>query len=123
LYKIRVVTALTPTPEIWADPHQLQQVFLNLFSNAIHAMKTARPHGVLTVSSRQDGSEVVVEIDDDGPGIPPQHLGRIFDPFFTTKVTGAGTGLGLSLAIGIVESHGGGPAPRRPPARGGTQMR
>jgi signal transduction histidine kinase/CheY-like chemotaxis protein len=107
LNRIRVVTALTPTPEIWADPHQLQQVFMNLFSNAIHAMKTARHHGVLTVTSGQRGSEVVVEIDDDGPGIPPEHLGRIFDPFFTTNVTGAGTGLGLSLAIGIVESHGG----------------
>ena len=107
LNRIRVVTALTPIPEIWADPHQLQQVFMNLFSNAIHAMKTARRHGVLTVTSGQRGSEVVVEIDDDGPGIPPAHLGRIFDPFFTTKVTGAGTGLGLSLAIGIVESHGG----------------
>jgi signal transduction histidine kinase len=107
LNKIRVVTALTPIPEIWADPHQLQQVFLNLFSNAIHAMKTARGHGVLTVTSGQRGAEVVVWIDDDGPGIPPEHLGRIFDPFFTTKVTGAGTGLGLSLAIGIVESHGG----------------
>jgi signal transduction histidine kinase len=107
LNKIRVVTALTPIPEIWADPHQLQQVFLNLFSNAIHAMKTDRGHGVLTVTSGQRGSEVVVWIDDDGPGIPPEHLGRIFDPFFTTKVTGAGTGLGLSLAIGIVESHGG----------------
>jgi signal transduction histidine kinase len=107
LNKIRVVTALTPIPEIWADPHQLQQVFLNLFSNAIHAMKTARGHGVLTVTSGQRGSEVVVWIDDDGAGIPPEHLGRIFDPFFTTKVTGAGTGLGLSLAIGIVESHGG----------------
>jgi signal transduction histidine kinase/ActR/RegA family two-component response regulator len=107
LNRIRVVTALTPIPEIWADPHQLQQVFLNLFSNAIHAMKTARGHGVLTVTSGQRGSEVVVAIDDDGRGIPPEHLGRIFDPFFTTKVTGAGTGLGLSLAIGIVESHGG----------------
>ncbi len=107
LNRIRVVTALTPIPEIWADPHQLQQVLLNLFSNAIHAMKTARGQGVLTVTSGQRGSEVVVAIDDDGPGIPPEHLGRIFDPFFTTKVTGAGTGLGLSLAIGIVESHGG----------------
>ena len=107
LNRIRVVTALTPIPEIWADPHQLQQVFMNLFSNAIHAMKTAGRHGVLTVTSGQRGSEVVVEIDDDGPGIPPAHLGRIFDPFFTTKLTGAGTGLGLSLAIGIVESHGG----------------
>ena len=107
LNRIRVVTALTPIPEIWADPHQLQQVLLNLFSNAIHAMKTARGHGVLTVTSEERGSEVVVAIDDDGPGIPPEHLGRIFDPFFTTKVTGVGTGLGLSLAIGIVESHGG----------------
>jgi signal transduction histidine kinase len=107
LNKIRVVTVLSPIPEIWADPHQLQQVFLNLFSNAIHAMQTANGHGVLRVTSGQRGSEVVVGIDDDGPGIPPEHLGRIFDPFFTTKVTGAGTGLGLSLAIGIVESHGG----------------
>jgi signal transduction histidine kinase len=107
LAKIEVVTALASVPEISADPHQLQQVFLNLISNAIHAMKAARPHGILTVTSGQRGSEVVVEIDDDGPGIPPEHLGRIFDPFFTTKATGAGTGLGLSLAIGIVEAHGG----------------
>jgi len=70
-------------------------------------MKTTRHHGVLTVTSAQRGSEVLVAIEDDGPGILPEHLGRIFDPFFTTKATGAGTGLGLSLAIGIVESHGG----------------
>jgi signal transduction histidine kinase len=107
LNKIRVVTALASIPQIWADPHQLQQVFLNVFSNAIHAMKTARGRGVLTVTSGQRGSEIVVEIDDDGPGIAPEHLGRIFDPFFSTKATGAGTGLGLSLAIGIVEAHGG----------------
>jgi len=107
LNKIRVVTALGSVSEIWADRHQLQQVFLNVFSNAIHAMKTARRHGVLTITSEQRGSEVVVKIDDDGPGIPSVHLGRIFDPFFTTKDTGAGTGLGLSLAIGIVEAHGG----------------
>jgi two-component system NtrC family sensor kinase len=78
-----------------------------VFSNAIHAMKTARAQGVLTVTSGQRGSEIVVQIEDDGPGIPADHLGRIFDPFFTTKATGAGTGLGLSLAIGIVEAHGG----------------
>ena len=107
LNKIRVVAALGSVSEIWADPHQLQQVFLNVFSNALHAMKTARRHGVLTVTSEQRGSEVVVAIDDDGPGIPSEHLGRIFDPFFTTKDTGAGTGLGLSLAIGIVQAHGG----------------
>jgi signal transduction histidine kinase len=107
LHRIRVVSALAPLPEIWADPHQLQQVFLNVFSNAIHAMKAGGRHGVLTVATEQRGAEVAVTIDDDGPGIPPEHLGRIFDPFFTTKDTGAGTGLGLSLAIGIVEAHGG----------------
>ena len=78
-----------------------------MFSNAIHAMKTARGRGVLTVASGQRGPEIVVEIDDDGPGIAPEHVGRLFDPFFTTKATGAGTGLGLSLAFGIVEAHGG----------------
>jgi signal transduction histidine kinase len=107
LNKIRLVTRLEPIPSIWADSHQIQQVFLNLFSNAIHAMSTAESERVLTVSSVHRGSEVVVEVQDRGPGIPPEHLGRIFDPFFTTKATGAGTGLGLSLSIGIVEAHGG----------------
>src|SRR5262249_17232543 len=107
LNKIRLITSLEPVQEIWADPHQLQQVFLTLFSNAIHAMKTAHGSGILTVRSMQRGAEVLVEVDDDGAGIPPEHLGRIFDPFFTTKGAGAGTGLGLSLSIGIVQAHGG----------------
>jgi signal transduction histidine kinase/CheY-like chemotaxis protein len=107
LNKIRLVTRLEPMPSIWADSHQIQQVFLNLFSNAIHAMSTTESERVLTVSSVHGGSEVVVKVQDHGPGIPPEHLGRIFDPFFTTKATGAGTGLGLSLSIGIVEAHGG----------------
>ncbi len=107
LNKIRLVTSLEPAAPIWADFNQLQQVFLNLFSNAIHAMKTARGHGTLTVRSVPRGSEVLVEVEDDGPGIPSEHLGRIFDPFFTTKAAGSGTGLGLSLAIGVVEAHGG----------------
>jgi two-component system NtrC family sensor kinase len=107
LNKIRLATDLEPTPAIWADAHQLQQVLLNLVSNAIHAMKTAHGHGTLTVRSAHRDSEVIVDVEDDGPGIAPEHLGRIFDPFFTTKGTGAGTGLGLSLSIGIVEAHGG----------------
>ena len=107
LNKIRVVTNLEPTPTIWADAHQIQQVFLNLFSNAIHAMATVEGERVLNVRSVQRGAEVIVEVEDHGPGIAPEHLGRIFDPFFTTKATGAGTGLGLSLSIGIVEAHGG----------------
>src|SRR5262249_6253395 len=86
---------------------QLQQVLLNLFTNAADAMKTAHGAGVLTVRSRTLGDHVMVEVEDDGPGIPAESLGRVFDPFFTTKHVGEGTGLGLSLSIGIVEAHGG----------------
>ena len=82
-------------------------MLLNLFSNAVHAMRSAHGQGVLTVRSGSDGATISVQVEDDGPGIPAEHLSRIFDPFFTTKPAGEGTGLGLSLSIGIVESHGG----------------
>jgi two-component system NtrC family sensor kinase len=108
LNNIRVVKELAPTrAELWADPHQLQQVFLNLFTNATHALKGSRGRGTLWVRSSRKGTDVAVEVTDDGPGIPPEHLGRIFDPFFTTKAAGEGTGLGLSLSIGIIDGHGG----------------
>ena len=107
LNKIRVAATLEATPAIWADAHQIQQVFVNLFSNAIHAMSAVEGERVLSVRSTRRGLDVIVEVEDRGPGIAPEHLGRIFDPFFTTKATGAGTGLGLSLSIGIVEAHGG----------------
>jgi two-component system NtrC family sensor kinase len=107
LHHIEVVTALEPGPPIWADSNQLQQVFLNLFSNAIHAMHEAHGRGILTIRSRRQGRDVIVDVDDTGPGISRDDLSRIFDPFFTTKPTGVGTGLGLSLAIGIIEAHGG----------------
>jgi signal transduction histidine kinase len=103
---IRVAAELAPVPPIWGDAHQLQQVLLNLLSNAAHAMK-GRPGGGLTVRTRELNGEVVLDVEDDGPGIPPEHLTRVFDPFFTTKGVGEGTGLGLSLSIGIVEAHGG----------------
>ena len=107
LNRIRVVTALDPLPTIWADPTQLQQVLLNLFSNATHAMKSTAHDGVLTVRSAVLADGIAVVVEDNGPGIPPEHLGQVFDPFFTTKPIGEGTGLGLSVSIGIVESHGG----------------
>src|SRR5262249_47453456 len=90
LHRIRVVTALGATPPIMGDAHQLQQVFLNLFANARHAMKAAHGTGTLTVRSITSDDQVLIEVEDDGPGIPAEHLGRIFDPFFTTKGAGEG---------------------------------
>jgi signal transduction histidine kinase len=116
--KVRVTSDLAPTPPLLADAHQLQQVLLNLFTNATHAMKTHAGGGVLSVRSIRQGNEVVIQVEDSGPGIPAQHLGRIFDPFFTTKGAGEGTGLGLSLSIGIIEAHGGRMAAENLPGRG-----
>ncbi len=118
LSKIRVGSDLSPLPAILADSHQLQQVLLNLFNNATHAMRTHAGRGILNVRSTRQGGEIVVQVEDDGPGIPSEHLGRIFDPFFTTKGAGEGTGLGLSLSIGIVEAHGGRMAAENLPGRG-----
>jgi signal transduction histidine kinase len=103
---LRVVADLAAVPAIQGDAHQLQQVLLNLFSNATHAMKGTLEK-VLSVRSREADGTVVVDVEDTGPGIAAEHLTRVFDPFFTTKGVGEGTGLGLSLSIGIVEAHGG----------------
>jgi len=99
-------------PQTVADPYQLQQVFLNVVTNAEQAMAEARGRGTLTIrtSHWQDAERkpwVRVEIEDDGPGIAAEHLSHIFDPFFTTKQEGKGTGLGLSMCYGIVQEHGG----------------
>jgi len=93
-------------PLISCSPSQINQVFLNLVNNASQAI--AADKGVITVRSRPDGdSHVVVEVEDNGKGIPPEILPRIFDPFFTTKDVGKGTGLGLSISYKIIEQHGG----------------
>jgi len=89
---------------IMGDANQLQQVFTNIIMNAHQAMPDG---GELRITTRQLANEVQVLFADSGNGIPPEHLKRIFDPFFTTKEVGQGTGLGLSVSYGIVQSHGG----------------
>ena len=92
-------------PSVVADPHQLEQVFLNIINNALDAMVEASASGVLKVRVFKKDAYVCVEFDDSGPGI--KDPSRIFDPFYTTKSVGKGTGLGLSICYGIVKEHGG----------------
>jgi len=103
-------------PDIECLPSELNQVFLNLLVNAAHAIGPER--GLIVVRSGDAGDEVWVEVEDNGSGIAPGHLARVFDPFFTTKPVGRGTGLGLSLAYGIVKKHHGRIDVRSEPGRG-----
>ena len=94
----------TDLPIIAADGSQLQQVFMNLVSNAIDAIGK---NGTIEIKSRKSGPEIHIEVSDSGPGIPEEMQKRIFDPFFTTKQTGKGVGLGLWITHNIVEKMGG----------------
>ena len=97
-----------PPPSTMADAYQLQQVILNLVTNAEQAIAgVERAHHRLTVRTRRDGETIRIEIEDTGPGIPSDGLERIFNPFYTTKAVGHGTGLGLSISLGIISEHGG----------------
>lgn len=105
---IEVNTDLAPDlQETMADPHQLQQVFLNLIVNAEQAMIDAHGKGLLRLSTRAEPGKILIFFSDDGPGIPRENLRRIFEPFFTTKPVGKGTGLGLSISQAIIGEHGG----------------
>jgi two-component system, NtrC family, sensor kinase len=95
-------------PIIAADQSGLQQVFLNLISNAIDAIEGEhKKEGLILIRTSRENSHILVRIEDDGPGIAPEYERRIFDPFFTTKKTGKGTGLGLSISFNIIEKMGG----------------
>jgi PAS domain S-box-containing protein len=107
---IAVIEALAEgLPQVFADGHQIQQVLLNLVINAEQAMLTSNGRGSLVIRSWHDADReaVCIEVNDDGPGVPPDMAGKIFDPFFTTKDVGKGTGLGLTVAYAIVQEHGG----------------
>jgi len=86
------------------DPGQLQQAVIALATNALDAMVIS---GVLTIAARNEQDKVVIDVTDNGVGIPPDNLPKIFEPFFTTKEIGKGTGLGLAVCYGILTEHGG----------------
>ncbi|MGQ9618666.1 MAG: ATP-binding protein [Candidatus Aminicenantia bacterium] len=90
--------------EIWGELDKLQQVFLNIISNAIDAMMEG---GNLKIEAEKKENSVIIKISDTGIGIKKEHLNRIFEPFFTTKGYGRGTGLGLSISYGIIKEHNG----------------
>jgi two-component system NtrC family sensor kinase len=120
---ITVETHLEPgTPLVLGNRDELQQVLLNLLTNAAHALE-GMPEGAprrLDVTVGAEASMVVLRARDTGPGIAPEAALQIFDPFFTTKPPGEGTGLGLFLSYGIAETHGGNLAVESAPGRGAT---
>ncbi len=101
---VEVMTELRPIPPLHARRAEVEQVFVNLISNAVEAMEGK---GTLALSTRFNDQTVVAKIADTGPGIPKSAIGKIFDPFFTTKDPGKGTGLGLSIVHKIVTKYGG----------------
>jgi signal transduction histidine kinase len=108
-------------PLVSASPVQINQVFLNLLVNAMQAIEqTHREDGRIIVRTLASGKDVVIEITDNGCGIPPEVLPQIFDPFFTTKGLGDGTGLGLSITHGIIQDHSGRMEVESTPGQGTT---
>jgi signal transduction histidine kinase len=102
---IQINEAIQPTPAIIGDPTQLQQVIVNIVTNASHAIGGAQ--GRITVSLQREEGELCLSVRDTGCGMDEATMAQIFDPFFTTKPVGEGTGLGLSVVHGIVAAHSG----------------
>ena len=125
LHRIDLETALSPEPVVVrGDRYELQQVLLNLVTNAVQAVSTlaaGHPRRIRLVTERRE-DEAVLRVRDTGPGVPPHLVPHLFTPFFTTKAPGQGTGLGLSLSYGLVKAHGGLLA-YEPLAEGGAEFR
>jgi len=104
-------------PKIQGYAGKLNQVLMNLLSNAFHAIQSK---GDVWIRTRSNNGAVEIEIEDSGAGIPRENLKRIFEPFFTTKPIGQGTGLGLSISYGIIEQHQGKIHVTSVPSKGST---
>jgi signal transduction histidine kinase len=102
--KVKIVKEYGEIPEIYCYANELNQVFMNLISNAVEAISS---EGVITIRTYCDEENIIVEISDTGGGIPQENLTKIFDPGFTTKGVGVGTGLGLSISHNIIKKHNG----------------
>ncbi len=101
------VTVAGKLPEVEGDPRLLAQVFANILLNAEQAISSVRDKGTVRISLSQAGNSLLVEFADDGPGIPREIADKIYDPFFTTKRPGGGSGLGLTICLGVIKDHGG----------------
>jgi len=118
---IEVVTRLEPhLPFVLADTSQIQQVLLNIINNAQEAIQAGGQAGRIQITTEIRAPNIRISVQDNGPGIPREHLRRLFDPFFTTKEIGKGTGLGLSLCYGYIKEHGGSITPLSQLGQGAT---
>jgi PAS domain S-box-containing protein len=116
-YKASIEKDFGELPIVSCNVGEIKQVFVNLMVNAAHAIETK---GKITLRTRAEAQEAVIEISDTGCGIAPENLKRIFDPFFTTKAVGKGTGLGLWISATIIQKHGGTIVPESTPGKGTT---
>ncbi|HVV48827.1 MAG TPA: ATP-binding protein, partial [Polyangia bacterium] len=107
LRHVQIEKQIEPELRITGFPGQIDQVFMNLITNAAQAIGGRERGGTVRVAAAARAGDVEITISDDGPGIPAEVIPRIFDPFFTTKDVGEGSGLGLSIVHGIVDRHGG----------------
>lgn len=103
-YKAKVIKNYGKLPLVTCYIHQLNQVFMNLLSNAVQAIES---NGEITIKTWQDRDTVCISIADSGQGIPEENINKLFEPFFTTKEVGKGTGLGLSISHDIIQQHHG----------------